>query len=54
MSTERNSDCLFCKIVAGEIPSEKLYEDERVFGSGADSQHNARFSVGIVFRFGSR
>ena len=30
------------------------YEDERVFGSGADSQHNARFSVGIVFRFGSR
>ncbi len=23
-------DCLFCKIVAGEIPSNKLYEDERV------------------------
>lgn len=22
------SDCLFCKIVAGEIPSNKLYEDE--------------------------
>ena len=22
------SDCLFCKIAAGEIPSEKLYEDE--------------------------
>lgn len=21
------SDCLFCKIVAGEIPSDKLYED---------------------------
>ena len=21
-------DCLFCKIIAGEIPSEKLYEDE--------------------------
>ena len=21
-------DCLFCKIVAGEIPSNKLYEDE--------------------------
>jgi opacity protein-like surface antigen len=30
------------------------YEDERSFGSGADSQHNARFSVGIVFRFGNR
>ncbi len=23
-------DCLFCKIVAGEIPSIKVYEDERV------------------------
>ena len=22
------SDCLFCKIVAGEIPSDKVYEDE--------------------------
>lgn len=22
------SDCLFCKIVAGEIPSKKVYEDE--------------------------
>lgn len=22
------SDCLFCKIAAGEIPSSKLYEDE--------------------------
>lgn len=25
------SDCLFCKIVAGEIPAKKVYEDERVF-----------------------
>ncbi len=24
------SDCIFCKIVAGEIPSAKLYEDEHV------------------------
>ncbi len=23
-------DCLFCKIVAGEIPSKKVYEDENV------------------------
>lgn len=23
-------DCLFCKIAAGEIPSEKVYEDERI------------------------
>ena len=25
------SDCLFCKIVAGEIPSTKVYEDEFVY-----------------------
>ena len=24
-------DCLFCKIVAGEIPSKKIYEDESVY-----------------------
>ena len=23
-------DCVFCKIIKGEIPSEKLYEDEEV------------------------
>lgn len=23
-----NPDCLFCKIVAGEIPAEKIHEDE--------------------------
>ena len=23
-------DCIFCKIIAGEIPSNKVYEDERV------------------------
>ena len=25
------SECLFCKIVAGEIPSTKVYEDDSVF-----------------------
>lgn len=25
------SDCLFCKIVKGEIPSQKTYEDDRIF-----------------------
>ena len=24
-------DCLFCKIIAGEIPSNKVYEDETVY-----------------------
>ena len=26
----RDPECIFCKIAAGEIPSEKVYEDERV------------------------
>lgn len=25
------SDCLFCKIIGGEIPSNKVYEDEFVY-----------------------
>ena len=25
------TDCLFCKIAAGEIPSNKVYEDEQVY-----------------------
>ena len=25
------NDCLFCRIIAGEIPSAKVYEDEDVF-----------------------
>ena len=28
--TERDPDCLFCKIVAGEIPSERVLEDDDV------------------------
>lgn len=24
-------DCLFCKIIAGDIPSDKVYEDEYVY-----------------------
>lgn len=24
------SDCLFCKIVAGEIPADKIYEDDEI------------------------
>lgn len=26
------ADCIFCKIAAGQIPSAKVYENERVFG----------------------
>ena len=25
------SDCLFCRIIAGDIPSNKVYEDEQCF-----------------------
>ena len=25
------NDCLFCKIISGEIPSKKIYEDELVY-----------------------
>lgn len=25
------SNCIFCKIVQGEIPSAKIYEDEKIF-----------------------
>jgi histidine triad (HIT) family protein len=25
-----SNDCLFCKIIAGEIPSEKVFEDDQV------------------------
>ncbi len=28
--SERDPDCIFCKIVAGEIPSHKVYEDDDV------------------------
>ena len=28
------SDCIFCKIIEGEIPSEKVYEDEEIFAFG--------------------
>ncbi len=27
----RDEDCIFCKIVAGEIPSTKVYEDDLVY-----------------------
>lgn len=27
---ERDSDCLFCRIVAGEVPSDRVHEDDDV------------------------
>ena len=31
VKVRRMSDCIFCKIIAGEIPSTKVYEDDRVY-----------------------
>lgn len=30
MTDTRNPECIFCRIVAGELPAEKLYEDDDV------------------------
>ena len=28
--SERDADCLFCKIVSGEIPSDRVHEDDEI------------------------
>jgi histidine triad (HIT) family protein len=32
MTIDTEPDCLFCKIIAGEIPCERLFEDEEILG----------------------
>ncbi len=32
MSEPRDPDCLFCKIVAGEIPADVIYSDDEIVG----------------------
>ena len=40
------SDCLFCKIIAGEIPSSKVYEDELCYAfNDIDPQAPTHFLV---------
>ncbi len=41
------ADCLFCKIVAGEIPSTKVYADEHTYAF-ADSNPQAPTHVLVV------
>lgn len=41
------TDCLFCKIVAGEIPSTKIYEDEYVYAF-ADIAPQAPFHAIVI------
>lgn len=40
-------DCLFCKIVAGQIPSTKIYEDEYVYAF-ADIDPKAPFHAIVI------
>ena len=40
-------DCLFCKIVNGEIPSKKVYEDDLVY-SFYDIEPQAPFHILII------
>lgn len=40
-------DCLFCKIVKGEIPSERVYEDDRVLAF-RDIAPQAPFHVIVI------
>jgi len=40
------SDCLFCKIIAGDIPSSKVYEDELCFAfNDIDPQAPGHFLI---------
>lgn len=41
------SDCLFCKIISGEIPSNRIYEDEFVYAF-SDINPQAPFHAIIV------
>ena len=41
------SDCIFCRIAAGEIPSQKVFEDEHVFAF-RDIQPQAPHHILIV------
>ncbi len=41
------SDCIFCKIGAGEIPSDKVYEDDSLFGF-RDIQPQAPVHIVVV------
>ena len=46
-----DKDCLFCKIIAGEIPSEKVYEDDATYAF-KDINPKAKVHVLIVLKNG--
>ena len=40
-------DCLFCKIIAGEIPSNKVYEDDKILAFHDISEENSQIVAHI-------
>ena len=42
-------DCIFCKIIAGEIPSTKVWEDDNFFAFFFDFHFNRKFSYESSF-----
>lgn len=49
MLSNMSSDCVFCKIAAGEIPAKKLYEDEQAIAF-ADIDPKAPVHILIIPR----
>ena len=47
MRLAKDPDCLFCKIVAGELPAEHLYEDEDILAF-ADISPQAPFHALLI------
>jgi histidine triad (HIT) family protein len=45
--TDTDPNCLFCKIVAGQVPSTKVYEDDQVYAF-KDINPKAKIHVLIV------
>ena len=45
-----SDDCLFCKIIAGQIPSSKVYEDETTYAFN-DINPKAKVHVLVVPKF---
>ena len=43
-----DSNCLFCKLIAGEIPSGKVYEDEYVYAIACAAEINGENSLHVA------
>ncbi len=50
MLQNKSKDCIFCKIIAGTLPSERVFENDRVFAF-KDARPQAPIHVLIVPKF---